>query len=116
VAGERWKIEQSFQTANGECGPDYYEVRHGQGWYRHITLAHAVLSVLRARGEKNSRRASEARVPELRHLLTALLWRGWHGLEHLLHWSQSRRRHQFHAMCCHYRKHGSPLPTLYLQL
>src|ERR1022692_1552355 len=25
-------------------------------------------------------------VPELRHLLTALLWRGWHGIEHLLHW------------------------------
>lgn len=34
-----------------------------QGWYRHITLAmlaHAVLSVLRARGEKNSKRASAA--------------------------------------------------------
>src|ERR1017187_10418181 len=25
-------------------------------------------------------------VPELRHVLTALLWRGWHGIEHLLHW------------------------------
>src|SRR5664279_551842 len=42
----------------GECGLDPYEVRHGQGWYRHITLsmlAHAGLSVWRARGEKNSR-------------------------------------------------------------
>jgi SRSO17 transposase len=61
VAGERWKIEQAFETAKGECGLDHYEVRHWQGWYRHITLsmlAHAVLSVLRARGEKNSRRAS----------------------------------------------------------
>jgi SRSO17 transposase len=63
VAGQRWLIEQSFETAKGECGLDHYEVRHWQGWYRHITLsmlAHAVLSVLRARGEKNSRRASEA--------------------------------------------------------
>ncbi len=63
VAGERWKIEQCFETAKGECGLDHYEVRHWQGWYRHITLsmlAHAVLSVLRARGEKNSRRASAA--------------------------------------------------------
>jgi SRSO17 transposase len=63
VAGERWKIEQAFETAKGECGLDHYEVRHWQGWYRHITLsmlAHAVLSVLRARGEKNSRRASTA--------------------------------------------------------
>ena len=61
VAGQRWLIEQSFETAKGECGLDHYEVRHWQGWYRHITLsmlAHAVLSALRARGEKNSRRAS----------------------------------------------------------
>jgi SRSO17 transposase len=63
VAGQRWLIEQSFETAKGECGLDHYEVRHWQGWYRHITLsmlAHAVLSVLRARGEKNSRHTSAA--------------------------------------------------------
>jgi SRSO17 transposase len=63
VAGQRCLIEQSFETAKGECGLDHYEVRHWHGWYRHITLsmlAHAVLSVLRARGEKNSRRASAA--------------------------------------------------------
>jgi SRSO17 transposase len=63
VAGQRWLIEQSFETAKGECGLDHYEVRHWQDWYRHITLsmlAHAVLSALRARGEKNSRRASAA--------------------------------------------------------
>jgi SRSO17 transposase len=63
VAGKRWQIEQAFQTAKGECGLDHYEVRHWQGWYWHITLAmlaHAVLVILRARGEKNSRRASAA--------------------------------------------------------
>src|SRR5487761_1275773 len=63
VAGQRWQIEQAFQTAKGECGLGHYEVRHWQGWYRHITLAmlaHAVLAVLRARGEKNSRRAGAA--------------------------------------------------------
>src|SRR5208283_1933095 len=61
VAGQRWKIEPCFESAKGECGLDHYEVRHWQGWYRHITLAmlaHSVLSVLRARGEKNSRRTS----------------------------------------------------------
>jgi len=60
VAGQRWRIEQCFQTAKGECGLDHYEVRNWQGWYRHITLAmlaHAVLATLQARGEKNSRRA-----------------------------------------------------------
>jgi SRSO17 transposase len=58
VAGQRWQIEQAFQAAKGECGLDHYEVRHWQGWYRHMTLAmlaYAVLAVLHARGEKNSR-------------------------------------------------------------
>jgi SRSO17 transposase len=57
IAGQRWQIEQCFETAKGECGLDHYEVRSWQGWHRHITLAmlaHAVLVVLRARGEKNS--------------------------------------------------------------
>jgi len=63
VAGQRWQIEQAFQAAKGECGLDHYEVRHWQGWYRHITLAMlalAVLAVLRSRGEKNSKRAGAA--------------------------------------------------------
>jgi SRSO17 transposase len=60
VAGQRWQIEQAFQAAKGECGLGHYEVRHWQGWHRHITLAMlaaAVLAILRSRGEKNSRRA-----------------------------------------------------------
>jgi SRSO17 transposase len=63
VAGQRWQIEQAFQAAKGECGLDHYEVRHWQGWYRHITLAMlaaAVLAILRARGEKNSKRTGAA--------------------------------------------------------
>ena len=55
VAGQRWQIEQVFQAAKGECRLDHYEVRHWQGGYRHITLAmlaHAVLVILSARGEK----------------------------------------------------------------
>lgn len=56
VAGRRWAIESAFQMAKGECGLDHYEVRHWQGWYRHITLAMlalAVLAGLRA-GEKKT--------------------------------------------------------------
>jgi hypothetical protein len=78
-------------------------------------LAHAVLAILRARGEKTPDGQVSLSVPELRHLLTGLLWHGWHGVEHLLYWSQWRRQHQFRAMRCHYRKRGSPLPALYLQ-
>lgn len=54
VAGRRWAIEESFETAKGEVGLDHYEVRSWVGWYRHITLAmlgHAYLTVMRARAE-----------------------------------------------------------------
>lgn len=51
VAGQRWRIEQSFALAKGEVGLDHYEVRRWDGWYRHMTLAMfalAYLTVLRA--------------------------------------------------------------------
>ena len=51
VAGKRWAVEECFETAQGECGLDEYEVRNWTGWYRHITLsllAHAYLTVVRA--------------------------------------------------------------------
>lgn len=50
VAGMRWTIEESIQTAKGAVGLDQYEVRSWTGWYRHITLAmwaSAFLSVIR---------------------------------------------------------------------
>jgi SRSO17 transposase len=51
VAGARWAVEESFETAKGEVGLDPCEVRSWAGWYRHITLsmlAHAYLSAVRA--------------------------------------------------------------------
>jgi hypothetical protein len=39
VAGVRWAIEESFQTAKGEVGLGHYEVRRWPGWFRHVTLA-----------------------------------------------------------------------------
>jgi hypothetical protein len=51
IAGARWAIEESFQSAKGEVGLDQYQVRRWDGWYRHITLAmlaHAFLTVTRA--------------------------------------------------------------------
>jgi len=59
VAGSRWAIEECLESAKNEVGLDQYEVRRWEAWYRYITLsllAHAYLSVLRARarltGEK----------------------------------------------------------------
>jgi SRSO17 transposase len=51
VAGMRWTVEESLQTAKGEVGLDHYEVRSWTGWYRHITFAmwaQAFLAVVRA--------------------------------------------------------------------
>ena len=60
VAGSRWVIEESFETAKGEVGLDHYEVRRWPGWYRHIMLAllaHAYLTVTRAAAvEKGDRK------------------------------------------------------------
>jgi SRSO17 transposase len=72
VAGTRWAIEESFESAKGEVGLDHYEVRSWDGWYRHITLAmlaHAYLTVVRARAvsqakadkQKKKRRAPRKR-------------------------------------------------------
>jgi SRSO17 transposase len=52
VAGTRWAVEESLETAKGEVGLDQYEVRKWTGWYRHITLAllaHAFLTVTRSK-------------------------------------------------------------------
>jgi SRSO17 transposase len=51
VAGMRWTVEESIQTAKGEVGLDHYEVRSWTGWYRHMTLAmwaQAFLTIVRA--------------------------------------------------------------------
>jgi SRSO17 transposase len=51
MAGARWAIEETFQTAIGEVGLDHYRVRRYDSWYKHITLAilaHALLTVTSA--------------------------------------------------------------------
>src|SRR3954462_11266670 len=60
VAGRRWAIEESCQTAKSEVGLDHYQVRRYAAWYRHITLAmlaHAYLTVTRAAASDPKARA-----------------------------------------------------------
>jgi len=68
VAGTRWAIEDSIESAKGEVGLDQYEVRRWVSWYRHITLAllaHAYLTVTRAQttepGQKKGRASRDRR-------------------------------------------------------
>ena len=55
AAGSRWQVEEAIELAKGQVGLDEYEVRHWQGWYRHITLAMfalAFLTVVKVAGQK----------------------------------------------------------------
>ncbi len=48
VAGQRWRIEESFQAAKGLTGLDQHQVRRWRSWHRWTTLAmlaHAFLAV-----------------------------------------------------------------------
>jgi SRSO17 transposase len=48
-------VEEAFELAKQQVGLDEYEVRHWQGWYRHITLvmfALAFLTVVKVAGQK----------------------------------------------------------------
>ncbi len=63
VAGARWAIEETFQTAKGEVGLDQYQVRRYDAWYRHITLAmlaHAFLTITRAHAAKGGQQRRQA--------------------------------------------------------
>ena len=65
IAGTRWAIEETFQTAKGEVGLDHYQVRRYESWYRHVTLAmlaHAFLTVTRATAAKKGARAASTTI------------------------------------------------------
>jgi hypothetical protein len=105
VAGQRWLIEQPFETLKANA--DWITTRCATGrvgmgisrcpcWYMPCYPCCEPME------KKTPDAQARLSVPELRHLFTQLLWREWHGLEHLLHWSEWRRQHQFRAMCCHY--------------
>ena len=47
-------------------------------------------------------------VPEVRHLLTRLLWHGKHSLQHVLDWSNWRRAHQLLAIFYHTENANPP--------
>lgn len=52
VEGQRWAIEDSFETARNELGLDHNETRSWHGWHRHVSLvmlAFAMMAVIRHR-------------------------------------------------------------------
>lgn len=111
VAGQRWRIEESFQAAKGLTGLDQHQVRRWTSWHRWTTLAmlvHAFLAVTTAT-ERDAQPAPTGlialTVNEFRRLFDALLLSTRHTITTLLAWSRWRRRHQYRARLCHYKRH-----------
>ena len=55
VAGHRWAIEDSFETAKNELGLDHNETRPWHGWHRHVSLvmlAFAMLAAIRSKANQ----------------------------------------------------------------
>jgi SRSO17 transposase len=111
VAGQRWRIEESFQAAKGLVGLDQHQVRTWTSWHRWTTLAmlaHAFLAVATAIERQHAPRPHgliELTVNEFRRLFDVLLLGPTYTIERLLAWSHWRRRHQARARDCHYQRH-----------
>ena len=110
VAGQRWRIEESFQAAKGLTGLDQHQVRRWTSWHRWTTLAmlaHAFLAVATAT-ERDAQPTPTGlitlTVNEFRRLFDALLLVTRHTITSLLAWSRWRRRHQHRARLSHYRR------------
>jgi SRSO17 transposase len=66
VEGQRWAIEDAFETAKTELGLTHNETRSWHGWHRHVSLvmlAFAIMAVVRQRANSLSspqKRSDEA--------------------------------------------------------
>ncbi len=113
-------MEEAIELAKQQVGLDEYEVRHGQGWYRHITLAMFALAFLtvvpRGRAKKGAQFQEQEgaqflplTVPEVRRLLWRLVWQAPVTPEGVLYWSRWRRRHQARAKHFHIKRRAARL-------
>ena len=90
VAGQRWRIEESFQTAKGLAGIDQHQVRRWASWHRWTTLAmlaHAFLAVATAIERDTTPTPTgliTLTVNEFRRLFDALLLSTRHTITSLL--------------------------------
>jgi SRSO17 transposase len=111
VAGQRWRIEESFQAAKGLTGLDQHQVRRWTSWHRWITLAmlaHAFLAISTADERAQTPAPGgliELTVNEFRRLFDAVILTTRQTMTTLIAWSTWRRRHQARARDCHYRRH-----------
>lgn len=113
VAGQRWKVEESFQASKGLTGLDEHQVRRWTSWHRWTTLTmltHAFLTITAAL--ERARQATPTgliplTVNEFRKLFEALLLAPIRATKAVLDWSRWRRKHQARAQISHYTRRTS---------
>ena len=91
----RWDVERCFQEAKQEMGLDEYQVRHWQGWQRHMLLcwfSHWMLSRIKLQD-----RVQKWTLPQLRQVLRIFLLTTRTSVDHLIHWLFWRRKHNARA-------------------
>lgn len=116
VAGQRWTVEESFQTGKGLTGLDQHQVRKWTSWRRWVMLAmlaqaFLVITTANTRAGTTGSPAEPGlirlSVNEFRHLFIMLMLRPLRGVAQALEWSRWRRKHQYRAQQCHYRTRES---------
>ena len=117
VEGQRWAIEDAFETAKTELGLTHNETRSWHGWHRHVSLvmlAFAMMAVVRERANtpdltpKKKRRGQAAAlvrwsVQEIRRVATRLQQRRIEPA-FVIAWSAWRRAHQAMAQTSHRKR------------
>ena len=67
VEGQRWAIEDSFETAKNELGLDHNETRSWHGWHRHVSLVMLAFAMLAAiRRQANMPAPPKSSLPMIR--------------------------------------------------
>ena len=115
VEGQRWAIEDGFETAKNELGLDHNETRSWHGWHRHVSLvmlAFAMLAAIRRQANTpappKKQPADEAQQPvlirwsvhEIRRVVTRLAQCHIEPAA-VIAWSLWRRAHQAAAQKTH---------------
>ena len=71
VEGQRWTIEDAFETTKNELGLDHNETRSWHGWHRHVSLvmlAFAMLAVIRHKANAPQPEKTLSRVAKRRRI------------------------------------------------
>ena len=117
VEGQRWAIEDAFETAKTELGLTHNETRSWHGWHRHVSLvmlAFAMMAVVRERANtltSPQKRSDEAKLQRWYDGLSRKSAAWPHASSNdriepafVIAWSAWRRAHQAMAQTSHRKR------------